>query len=46
MGSLVRAAGFGDALHHPIEDLNARYFAGRPDGLRLRAIERLLTAIC
>ncbi len=46
MDSLVRAAGFGDAQHHSIEELNARYFAGRPDGLRLRAIERLLTAVC
>jgi methyltransferase (TIGR00027 family) len=46
MENLVRAAGFSAALHHPIEELNARYFAGRPDGLRLRAIERLLTAVC
>ena len=45
MDSLVRTAGFSDALHHPIEKLNARYFAGRPDGLRLRPMERLLTAV-
>lgn len=46
MESLVRAAGFRDALHHRIEELNARYFAAGPDELRLRPIERLLTAIC
>jgi methyltransferase (TIGR00027 family) len=45
MESRVRTAGFRDALHHPIEELNARYFAARPDALRLRPIERLLTAI-
>jgi len=42
---LVRQAGFRDAIHHPLEELNARYFARRPDRLRLRAIERLLTAV-
>jgi methyltransferase (TIGR00027 family) len=46
MESLVRAAGFRDVLHHPIEDLSARYLGARPDGLRLRPIERLLTALC
>ena len=45
MDSLVRAAGFRDALHHPTDELNARYFTGRSDGLRLRSIERLLTAV-
>jgi methyltransferase (TIGR00027 family) len=45
MEQLVRQAGFRDAIHHPVEELNARYFAGRPDGLRLRAIEQLLTAV-
>jgi methyltransferase (TIGR00027 family) len=43
---LVRAAGFRDAVHHPLDDLNARYFAGRSDGLRLHAIEQLVTALC
>jgi len=46
MESLVRAAGFMGALHYPIEELNARYFPARPDALRLRPIERLLTALC
>jgi O-methyltransferase involved in polyketide biosynthesis len=46
MEALVRAAGFRDAIRHPIEELNARYFAGRGDGLRLRTIERLLTVVC
>jgi hypothetical protein len=40
------AAGFRDAIHHPIDELNARYLAGRSDHLRLRAIEQLLTAVC
>jgi hypothetical protein len=34
------------AIHHPIDELNARYLAGRSDCLHLRTIERLLTAIC
>jgi methyltransferase (TIGR00027 family) len=44
--ALVRGAGFRDVIHHPIDELNARYFADRPDRLRLHPIERLLTAIC
>jgi methyltransferase (TIGR00027 family) len=46
MEALVRGAGFRNAIHHPIDELNARYLAGRSDRLRLRTIERLLTAIC
>src|SRR5579862_2857894 len=46
MEALVRAAGFPTAVHHPVGELNARYFAGRRDRLRLRTIERLLTAVC
>lgn len=46
MEALVRGAGFPGAIHHRTDDLNARYFAGRSDGLRLRTIERLLTAVC
>ena len=46
MEALVHTAGFRDAIHHPIDELNARYLAGRSDRLRLRAIERLLTAHC
>jgi methyltransferase (TIGR00027 family) len=46
MEALVCAAGFRAAIHHPIDELNARYLAGRRDHLRLRAIERLLTAVC
>jgi len=44
--ALVRAAGFRNAIHHPTDELNARYLAGRSDRLRLRTIERLITAIC
>jgi methyltransferase (TIGR00027 family) len=46
MEALVRAAGFPDVIHHRIDELNARYLAGRSDRLRLRTIERLLTAVC
>jgi hypothetical protein len=46
MEALVCSAGFRDAIHHPIDEINARYFAGRSDHLRLRAIEQLLTAVC
>jgi len=42
----VRAAGFPNAIRHPTDELNARYFAGRSDRLHLRTIERLLTAAC
>jgi len=41
---LLRAAGFSDVVHHRNDELNARYFAGRSDGLRLHTIEQLLTA--
>jgi methyltransferase (TIGR00027 family) len=46
MEALVRAAGFANAIHYPTDELNTRYLAGRPDRLRLRTIERLLTAAC
>jgi hypothetical protein len=46
MGAMVPAAGFRGAVHYPTDALNARYFAGRSDRLRLHPIERLLTAIC
>jgi methyltransferase (TIGR00027 family) len=46
MEALVRSAGFPNAIHHPTNELNARYLAGRSDRLRLRTIERLLTAAC
>jgi methyltransferase (TIGR00027 family) len=46
MKALVRAAGFPNAIHHPTDELNARYFSRRSDRLRLRTIERLLTATC
>jgi methyltransferase (TIGR00027 family) len=42
---LAREAGFRDVIHHPINTLNARYFDGRPDGLRLHPVQQLLTAI-
>ena len=46
MEALVRGAGFRDVIHHPIDELNARYFANRSDLLCLHPIERLLTPIC
>jgi methyltransferase (TIGR00027 family) len=45
LASLVRAAGFSDAVALPNAELDARYFADRPDGLRLSTIEQLLTAV-
>jgi hypothetical protein len=30
---------FRNVIHHPINDLNARYFDGRPDRPRLSSIE-------
>lgn len=35
MLALARAAGFAQARHVSADELNARYFAGRPDGLRM-----------
>ena len=42
---LVRAAGFQEVLHHHVDLLNKDYLADRLDGLRLRTIEQLLTAV-
>jgi methyltransferase (TIGR00027 family) len=41
---LAREAGFSEVIHYPSAMLNARYFDGRADGLRLDPIEQLLTA--
>ena len=43
MLALARGAGFRDARHVSADTLNERYFAGRPDGLRM-AREDLLVA--
>lgn len=40
----ARAAGFRTAVHVSADDLAARYFAGRPDGLRPATSEQLLVA--
>jgi methyltransferase (TIGR00027 family) len=40
--ALALAAGFTDARHVPGAMLNERYFAGRPDGLRMSSGEDLL----
>ena len=40
----ARDAGFGDALHVSADELAARYFAGRADGLRPASSEQLLVA--
>ena len=41
---LARAAGFSDVRHVSGRDLNDRYFAGRPDGLRMSTGEDFLVA--
>jgi O-methyltransferase involved in polyketide biosynthesis len=40
----ARTAGFGDAVHVSADELAARYFAGRADGLRPATSEQLLVA--
>jgi methyltransferase (TIGR00027 family) len=42
---LARAAGFSDVRHVSGHDLNDRYFAGRPDGLRMSTGEDFLVAV-
>jgi O-methyltransferase involved in polyketide biosynthesis len=42
---LARAAGFSDVRHVSGRDLNDRYFAGRPDGLRMSTGEDFLVAV-
>jgi methyltransferase (TIGR00027 family) len=42
---LAEAAGFSDVRHVSGRDLNDRYFAGRPDGLRMSTGEDFLVAI-
>ena len=42
--ALARDAGFHEAKHVSTADLNARYFAGRTDGLRLSSSEEFLLA--
>lgn len=46
MISLAVAAGFDDVRHVSPDDLNARYFAGRRDGLRSPSGEHLIVATC
>jgi O-methyltransferase involved in polyketide biosynthesis len=41
---LARAAGFADVRHVSGRDLNDRYLAGRPDGLRMSTGEDFLVA--
>jgi methyltransferase (TIGR00027 family) len=41
---LARSAGFSDVRHVSGRDLNDRYFAGRPDGLRMSTGEDFLVA--
>jgi methyltransferase (TIGR00027 family) len=41
---LARAAGFADVRHVSGRELNDRYFAGRPDGLRMSTGEDFLVA--
>lgn len=42
--ALARAAGFSDVRHVSGRDLGDRYFAGRPDGLRMSTGEDFLVA--
>jgi methyltransferase (TIGR00027 family) len=42
--ALARAAGFADVRHVSGRDMNERYFAGRPDGLRMSTGEDFLIA--
>ncbi|MYS86175.1 class I SAM-dependent methyltransferase [Embleya scabrispora] len=44
MLALAREAGFAEARHVSASDLNERYFADRPDGLRTSSGEELLVA--
>ena len=41
---LARSAGFSDVRHVSGRDLNDRYFAGRPDGLRMSTGEDFMVA--
>jgi methyltransferase (TIGR00027 family) len=41
---LARSAGFGDVRHVSGSELDGRYFAGRPDGLRMSTGEDFLVA--
>jgi len=43
---LAREAGFAEARHVRAATLNERYFAGRPDGLRVTSGAELLVATC
>ncbi|HEY3685661.1 MAG TPA: class I SAM-dependent methyltransferase [Streptosporangiaceae bacterium] len=44
MLAMAREAGFADVAHVSANGLNERYFAGRPDGLRMSTGEDLLVA--
>jgi methyltransferase (TIGR00027 family) len=43
---LLREAGFADIAHYSVDDMNAHYFTGRSDDLRLYSIEQLVVASC
>ena len=44
MSEICRAAGFSEVQHVSPDDLTARYFAGRADGLRPPSAEHLIVA--
>ena len=44
--ALATEAGFSEAVHYSVDDLNAVYLGDRGDGLRLHGIEQLLAAVC
>lgn len=44
IATLAQRAGFDEVRHVPPAELTARYFAGRPDGLRMPSLEHFLIA--
>lgn len=44
LGVRLRALGFGEVEDHDAEELNARYLAGRADGLRKSGVTRIICA--
>lgn len=44
LGGRLRALGFGEVEDHDAEALNARYLAGRADGLRKSGVTRIICA--
>jgi len=43
--AMLQAAGFAETISYGTDELNSSYLAGRDDGLVLRPIERVVTAV-